>query len=89
MLRGVPWKALPPIGWPEDFYLQAVEHAQHTMRSPERKSSTNSLYTWRVECRANSAKSRFWIAVFVIVSVGHFIMWRASLTNHPPQAKIF
>ena len=28
----------PPSGWPEDFHLQAAEHAQHTTKPPVRRT---------------------------------------------------
>ena len=28
----------PPSGWPEDFHLQAAEHAQHTTKQLERRT---------------------------------------------------
>src|SRR5271169_6661331 len=30
--------ALPPSGWPEDFHLRAVEHAQHTTKPLARRT---------------------------------------------------
>jgi hypothetical protein len=31
----------PPSGWPEDFHLQAAEHAQHTTKPPRAAGSTS------------------------------------------------
>src|SRR5215831_2471285 len=37
----------PPSGWIEDFHLQAVDHARHTMRTARTPSGPLTLSKWR------------------------------------------
>ena len=40
----------PPSGWPEDFHLQAAEHAQHTTKPLARRPTGSRVIRSRIGC---------------------------------------